>query len=137
MTDFADLTDQRLNIVVELAAGNGEPLARWLENGGDLKDDQRAVLIKYLRKELTLKRGNRRTFSDDVKIRKMRTTLQNLQREFAIKFGSYRSYSRALDAYHAMHPDVPFESIRKIAKRGLLSKAYLDAIDQAREASES
>lgn len=132
MTDLADLTEERLNIVVELEAGNPLPLAKWLEGGGELKDDHRALLIRFLRGGIKRKRGNRRTFSDDANAREVRTALQDLQRHFAIQFGSYRSYTRAIEAYQAMHPEMSAEKIKSYAKHGLLSKAYLESIDRAR-----
>ena len=135
MTDFADLTNERINIVAELAAGNGAPLATYLEAGGELRPDQREVLIKYLRKELKLHRGNRRTFSQSERVEGIRTALKSLQLRFATEFGSRGSYRRALDAYSALHPEIAFETLREYAKRGLLSRAQLDAIDRAREAA--
>lgn len=133
MTNFSELTDEHLNILSELAAGNGDPLASYLEAGGDLTKDQRAVLIRYLRRELILKRGNRRTFSQDRRVQTIREQLQALQWRFAFEFGSRGSYRRALEAYHAMNPTIEYETLRSYAKRGLLPKAHLDAIDRARE----
>jgi hypothetical protein len=95
VTDFADLTDERLEILSELAAGNAEPLARYLEAGGELHADQRSLLVKYLRRELSLKRGNRRTYSDNRRVAEIRHALQSLQRRFAIEFGSRGSYPHA------------------------------------------
>ena len=135
MTDFADLTDERINIVAELSAGNAGPLATWLEKGGELTADQRSLLVKFLRGEVKRTRGNRRTYSDNANAQNIRLALQGLQRDFAIKFGSYGSYTRALEAYHAMHPEMEYEKIRGFAKRGLWPKSYLEAIDRAREAA--
>jgi hypothetical protein len=137
MTDFADLTDERLLVLSELAAGNGAPLAKHLESGGDLSDDLRAVLIKYLRGELRLSRGNRRTYAQFMKEDKIRDRLKALQFRFAVMRGSRGAYSRAIEAYLEIDPSVGEETVRKYAKRGLLSKAILDAIDLAmQEASE-
>lgn len=129
--DLSQFSDERLNIVYELAAGNGEPLARHLEAGGELFEEQRETLIKYLRKEVKVKRGNRRTYSQIKRDNSMHFKLCALQWNFALRFGAYKSYTRAIDAYAEMHPEIGRETIRKCASGGLLKQAWLDALDRA------
>lgn len=132
MTDLAELHYDRLIIVTELAAGNGEQLARHLEAGGELHDDQREVLVKYLRGELKLKRGNRRTYAQESRVRLIRMRLRALRRHFAMVHGSVGSYRRALDAHLELDPTVGMESLRKYAREGLLAKDELELIDRIR-----
>lgn len=133
MTDFAQFTEERLIIVTELAAGNGAPLAKHLDDGGELYPDQRAWLIKYLRKELGLKRGNRSTWVQKMRDSQIRFRLCALQRKEAMLHGSRGSYRRAIDAHLALDPSVHFETLRKHAKRGLLTRGELDVIDKIRD----
>jgi hypothetical protein len=132
MTDLDTLTEERLAIVTELAAGNGGPLASHLETGGALYDDQRLVLIKYLRKELDLKRGNRRTFAQERREGSIVLQLRALQRRSAALHGSWGSYRRALDDHLKLDPSVGIETLKKYAKAGLVSREELDLIDRIR-----
>lgn len=123
---------ERMTIVSELAAGNGEPLARHLAANGELYDDQREVLIKYLRGELKLRRGNRRTYAGEMKANAIRERLQMLRVHFAMVYGSRGSYRRALDAHLELDPSVGMDTLIKYAKEGLTPKSKLDMIDQIR-----
>ena len=132
MTDFALFSDERLTIVTELAAGNGAPLATHLEAGGALDAHMRDLLIKLLRNEIELKRGNRRTWKDEMRKTSIRTALCGIQMREALLHGSYGSHKRTLERYLEADPTMKIDRLRKLAKRGLLTRPVLDSIDRVR-----
>jgi hypothetical protein len=129
--DLAQLTEDRLRIVGELRDGNPFPLANYLARGGELHDDQREALIKYLRGEFPRSRGNVRRFSQQWNELKIRQRVIALQWHFALTEGGRGSFRKALEAYLAEDNRVSLETLRKYVKRGI-PKDTLKLVDETR-----
>lgn len=131
MTDLAQLTYGRLFIVGSLRDGNPLPLANHLAAGGELYDDQREALVKYLRNEYPRSRGNVRTFAQHWRELEIRQRVIALQWHFALTEGSRGSFRKALEAYCDEDRGVSLESLRKYVKRGI-PKDTLKQFDEMR-----
>lgn len=129
--DLIQFTKERFLIVGALRDGDPKPLAGHLAAGGELHDDQREALIKYLRGEYRRKRGNPHTAAQHWKVLEIRQKVIALQSHFALLYGSRGSLRRALEAYLEHNPDIGEESLKSYVKRGI-PKEWLQMIDEVR-----
>lgn len=136
MTDLAQLSNERIRIVGALHDGDGKPLADHLDGGGELFEDQREALIKYLRGELPLKRrrGRPRTFAQKQREISIRYNIRFLQRDFAMRDGSRGSLQKAYEAYLDHDPTIGPETLRNYVEDngGGISDSEKASIDETR-----
>jgi len=99
-----------LDVVYAARSGELETLAKYLEEGGYITEEIVEFLVLYLRGEINLKRGNKRTYSQYMRD-------QHLALEvWSISLGDSISIGKALDIYSRKH-DVNYETAKSAYKR--------------------
>lgn len=97
--------------ILQAYSGNFEPLARYLEAGGELKGGMREFLIALLRDQIRFKRGNRRTFAQRQLDRQIGEEISLF--EDALGLGRSEAIRRYLD----QHPTMNSETLKSILRR--------------------
>lgn len=98
-------------------SGNFEPLAKYIEAGGELNEQQREFLVALLRDKIRFKRGNRRTF-----VQKLRDTDAALAIRLAQIGGLTRS--QAVRSWLDCNPGVSEETLKKMLQRAARDARY-------------
>lgn len=60
-----------MKVVYAARSGELEPLAKYLEDGGYMTEEIQEFLVAYLRGEIKWKRGNKRTYSQVVRDKRL------------------------------------------------------------------
>jgi hypothetical protein len=123
-----------VEVTAHAMSGHFEPLAKYVEEGGELGSDTRDLLARILRGELRFKRGNRRTYAQRMTEWRAREAVRGFQRHYTVLHGSRGSRADAIRRYLELHPHVNEETLKKyLAKAGgCLSKRELQIIDEVR-----
>lgn len=113
MTDLA-----AINVEMEMMHGDDRPLAEWVEQGRPLTQAMRLHIAKALRGEQATRPGNRRTWSQAVREKRILSHLRQLERSKTFLDGGWRKGLRtwAIEQVAEMH-GLSTESIKKYMQR--------------------